>query len=86
METPQPHTTPCELHPSAECTWNQYSQLILSELRRLNDNLEKQQTALTDARMDVVKLKTQAGFIAAIVGVAVQVAMAVGKWLMERKP
>ena len=51
-------------------SWGEYRRLVLSELERMNDNLETLNGKVQDVRNDISILKTKASFIGGLSGLA----------------
>jgi len=65
--------------------WNEYSKMVLHELKRLNNALEKLEEGQKTIEKDIVRLQTKATFWGAVGGFIIALATNLIYWVITSK-
>lgn len=68
---------------NGDASWQRYQKLVVGELGRLNDGLERIEKEITDLKVAIAMLQVKAG-VWGLIGGAIPVAISLGVWLVMR--
>lgn len=64
--------------------WSEYQKLVLHEIQRLSDNVDKLSDLVSNQKIELESLKLKTGFIATLAGFTSSIGFNIGKFFIER--